>query len=192
MISASPPGRAWIELGADKPPVCVIWRKAPHEVVPVTSQLRGEVIVGGEFAAADASVDDEARQELADVLYDGGSSSRTDPVVWLRRTLCAFPGCAVAAAWGARDSCAVATRQGTFVIAVCAAGEFGARFRPFACAAFVHGWLSAQWPVASLAGGCVEIRAGSPAPFPGMRGNADMRVPFRLLGSSHLFILPAA
>ena len=178
------PGAAWIELGMDAAPVSVIWRETP-------GQPRGRVIVAGEFVAADASVDDEARQALADVIFDSGFPARAVPAQRLSQTLRAFPGCAVAASWRSREVCAVATCQGTLAISVCGADELGASFRLFACAAFVHGWLSARWPIASLCPGRVLIRGGSPAASPGIQWIGDRRTAFSLLADDRPLTRPA-
>ena len=192
MISASVPDWAWMELGVDESRACVIWRKAPQVAVAATDQLRGRVMVAGEFIAADTSVDNEVQQELADVIFDGASFPPANPMRWLSWTLHAFPGCAVTAAWRSSDVCAVATRQGIFAISACGADveELGARFRLFACAAFVHGWLSARWPMVPLARGYIEIRPGSAAALPGMRENGDRRVPFSVLVGSRPLTRP--
>lgn len=178
------PAAAWIELSMEAAPVSVIWRETPN-------QRRGRLIVAGELVAADASADDDARQALADVIWDSGSPSRAVPPPWLGQTLRAFPGCAVAASWRSRDVCAVATRQGPLAISVCGADELGASFRLFACAAFVHGWLSARWPIALLCPGRVLIRAGSPATSPGTRWTGDGRTAFSLLADGRPPTRPA-
>jgi hypothetical protein len=191
MIAASPPARAWIELGTAAVPVSVLWRETPPATVSVAGQLPGRVIVAGEFVVADASVDDRVRQALADVIVDGGSVPRAVPMRWVSQMLSTFPGCAVTASWCDPDVCAVATRQGMFAISAGGADELGAGFRLFACAAFVHGWLSAQWPMASLRLGSLVIRGSSWPASPSMRGIGDMRIPFMMLSDGYPATGPA-
>lgn len=155
MIGASLPERAWITVGPITTSPAAIWQSLPGAIV---GQAQCMFTVTGEFVAADASMSDPEWQAIADIVFHGGSRSHVEPAAWLSQTLRTFPGCAVAATWLNRDICAVATRQcGMFTISLCGAGDPGTSIRLFACAAFVHGWLAAQWPLEALNPDRLEI-----------------------------------
>jgi hypothetical protein len=151
MISASLPERAWITMGQTTTSPAAIWRSLPGAPGAIAGHARCICAVTGEFVAADASMGNPEWQAIADIVFHAGSPSLVAPAAWLSQTLRAFPGCAVAATWLNRDICAVATRQcGMFTISVCEAGNPDIGIQLFACAAFVHGWLAAQWPLEAL------------------------------------------
>lgn len=98
----------------------------------------GQAVTGTLLAACARS---PVRQlELADVIVAGGAAGSAGPSGWLRR----YPGCAVAACPGRAGLCSVATRDG--VIGHLAGSGLSAA-GALACAVFVHGWLSAGWPL---------------------------------------------
>lgn len=172
-----PPALAWLELIAHNVSACAIWRREPGTAV--TSRSRGKIAVAGDFIVADAAVDDEELLARADVIINSGSESWAVPVQWLGRTLRAFPGSAVAAIWTAPGICAIAMRQDTIVISLSGGSDLYSGWRLLAGAAMVHGWLSARWPVASLAVGSVELRGPSGPPFSGTpRVPGSMPIPF--------------
>jgi hypothetical protein len=98
--------------------------------------------------------------EGADVIVTSGQSGQAGPGEWLRR----YPGCAVAVAWTSPGECAVATRYGVLrgVAVSGQQGDGGA----LACAAFVHGWLVAGWPLALLAPACLGVGPGAAVGWP--------------------------
>lgn len=82
--------------------------------------------------------------ESADVIVAPAGLGQANPAEWLHR----YPGCAVAIDWTGSEECSLITRSGALrSLAVSGLhGDAGA----LACAAFVHGWLVAGWPLALL------------------------------------------
>lgn len=98
--------------------------------------------------------------EGADVIVTSGRPGPASPGEWLRR----YPGCAVAAAWTSPGECTVATRYGILggVAVSGQQGDGGA----LACAAFVHGWLTAGLPLALLSPARLSVGPGPAVGWP--------------------------
>lgn len=113
------------------------------------------------------------RLEGADVIVTSGLPGHTEPGEWLRR----YPGCAVAAAWTSPGECAVATRHGVLRgLAVSGqAGDGGA----LACAAFIHGWLVAGWPLTLFSPACLDVSPGAAVGWPEAGGPLFFRFGYR-------------
>lgn len=155
MNRALPPARAWMAIGGTTVLPAVVWCPLPDTPTVIAGQMGPAAAVTGDLVAVDAFVADPEWQEIADVIFHTGEFSDGETTAWLGQTLLGFPGCAVAATWLDRGICAAATRRRYVFIPVSGMGRPGIRL--LACAAFVQGWLAAQWPSTILATGKLDI-----------------------------------
>lgn len=182
MTCDSAAGRACLRLGpVDSRALLVCWRRGARGAAGL---LGGGSAVSGTLVASDGRAPDPRVLEIADVIFIADDAACTAPAEWLSRTLRRYPGCEVAAISHQDGDCTAATRDG-WVRTLSLYGRQDASARAFACAAFVHGWLSARLPLASFQPPRLEIGGERFAmPRTDVTGARRLHFRFRYAGSS--------
>jgi hypothetical protein len=147
--------RAWLVTGEHSDEIAR-WQSS---AVARGAGSAAKLAVCGDLVAADVVADSPGSLEVADVICCHRGPGRDQPLAWLATLLRSYPGCAVAAIGMADGGCLVASRAGRPVIFHSfIQNEQG--FDALVCAMFVHGWLTAGWPLAALDPPRLEAAAG--------------------------------
>ena len=174
----TPCATAWLVAGQHADEIAR-WRPSAEARPGEGSGSRARLAVSGDLAAADTMTVSSRSLEVADVICCGSIPGCAQPLDWLAGTLCRYPGCAVAAVRTGEGRCLVTTRAGRpFTVSYFIPNEPGLRAAPYvpasgalACALFVHGWLTASWPLTALD----PARLIATPPSRGIAGPRDAR-----------------
>lgn len=151
-----------------------------------TGLAPASLAVSGDVVALDA--DGPGPLDVADVIY-----GHARPAPWLSEVLDCYPGCVVAAT-GVDHGCLVACRTSTFsFFNPIMTNE--PRFYPLICALFVHGWRTADWPLAALDPHGLVVtaeHADSVSEVRAVTENRAMPIPFRMCYESRCRISSAS
>jgi hypothetical protein len=163
-VVISPPRRAWLVAGGGDGGVVGRWRSAAAaRRGPTVPGPGAKLAVGGDLTAAEATISDTAKLEVADVIYRRSGPEGTPPPTWLAGVLDRYPGCAVAAMSGGPGWYLTAPRVSrSLVIGLLMPNDYG--FNALVGAMFVYGWLAASWPLAPLERSRLEAIAVAPLP----------------------------
>jgi hypothetical protein len=137
--------RARLAAGAQGAAGSVRWRSS----AAARQRTRHRLAVSADLIAADHAADDARSLEIADVIYRREVAANPPASAWLTETLDRYPGCSAAAIPTAGCRFLIAPRGNRpFIFSLLMPNEHS--FNVLLGAIFVHGWLCAGWPLATL------------------------------------------